>query len=118
MNLSTIIVIVGILGGCAGAGYYAGATKYKLVHQKYLNQAQEAQRRQDKRSYDAGADHKKDQQNETIVFVEVEKIVEKIVRRDFYRDMCFDDAGVQVINAATRGLEPGPGTVEGVSGTD
>jgi hypothetical protein len=109
--------VAAALIGSAGSGYMAATWKCTSKENAFKAALVEAEKKRDKISYDAGLDFQKDKSNEQTIFVEVEKVVERIIRKDFYRDDCFDSDGVQVINDAVGGRIPASGTSGTMSST-
>lgn len=100
-------VWVAVVAAVFAAG---GATSWKVQDWRYAakeleaKEAQAEKKRMDVARVDvAGDNFEKDKAGENVKYKKIYVEVEKIVRRDFYRDVCFDADGLRALNTAIGG---------------
>ena len=89
----------------AGALAFGGAWKvqdwrYGAIEAKRLSAMAEAEKKRDKASYAAATTFEKGRTRVETVFETITETVETIVDRPVYRNVCFDDSGVQALRDA------------------
>ena len=89
----------------AGALAFGGAWqvqnwRYGAIEAKPLSAAVEAENARDKASYDAATTFEKGRTRVETVFQTITETVETIVDRPIYRNVCFDDSGLQALRDA------------------
>lgn len=87
----------------SGAIAFSGAWKvqdwrYGAQEAQRLQKLREDTNRQDKRSYDASADFEKAKENVRTIFKTIEIRVIEEVEKPIYREQCFADSGVSLLN--------------------
>lgn len=94
-----------------GAAFISGgAASWKVQDWRYASKAleekeaqAEVKRMNEKQIDTAGDNFEKDKAKENVKYKNIYVEVEKIVHRDFYRDVCFDPDGLRALNTAISG---------------
>lgn len=85
---------------CFSAGWKVNGWRWEAKEAAKLQELVEAQKKADKRSYDASSGFEKDKRDVRTVFETIEVEVEKIVDRPVYAQSCFDDRGLLILERA------------------
>lgn len=107
-------LIVGLAVGFGGA-WQTQNWRYGAIEAKRLSALVEAEKKRDWASYDAATTFEKGRARVETVFQTITETVETIVDRPIYRNVCFDDSGLQAIRDAT--AETGTGKPSGTMPT-
>lgn len=83
-----------------GGAWQVQNWRYGAIEAKRLSAAVEAEKARDKASYDAATTFEKGRTHVETVFQTITETVETIVDRPVYRNVCFDDSGVQALRDA------------------
>lgn len=84
-----------------GGAWQVQNWRYGAIEAKRLSAAVQAEKARDKASYDAATTFEKGRTRVETVFQTITETVETIVDRPIYRNVCFDDSGLQAIRDAT-----------------
>lgn len=91
--------IVGLAVGFGGA-WQTQNWRYGAIEAKRLSALVEAEKKRDRASYDAATTFEKGRTRVETVFQTITETVETIVDRPIYRNVCFDDSGLQALRDA------------------
>ena len=94
------IVILGILAGIGHSIYSAGAKAVRLEWEE-ANRLQ--REREAKQANEAATKVEVKSAKAKVVYRTITQTVDKIVDREVYRNVCFDDEGLKLANAALLG---------------
>jgi len=99
------IALLGLVLGFGG-GWKTQAWRYDSAELDRSRAASRDQLKKIERVDDAAAKHETFKAKEQIRYVYRTQLVDRIVERPVYRDACFDDDGLRVLNDAIAGREP------------
>lgn len=90
-------VAAGILGAALAAygTWDMQEWRYGAIEAERLAQVVEAEKKRDKRTYDASTQLEASREKTRTVFKRIEVEVDRIVERPVYRNVCFDDDGMR-----------------------
>jgi hypothetical protein len=104
-------LLIGFSAGAWGAHWVTSAA-YRLERTKITERASKDLARAVEQQDRAITDYLKDQDRARTEYRTITRLVDKIVERPVYRNVCLDDDGMQQLRAAIAGRadQPGPAT--------
>jgi hypothetical protein len=99
----TAIAAAAVFALGAGSGYKLTADHFTAKEAKEQEAAAEAYQAKAEELNAVSAQLEQAKNERKVVYRTITKQVEKVVTRDVYRNVCLDDSGVQLVNAALAG---------------